>query len=97
MKSKNGRPIVDHPFQTVSVGPDIVLRMRVSSDTVADKSTTQTNKMQPIVVLPSGEMTPFEIALEWAYQGDALVLASDGISRVSIIDPQYELPQVEFH
>lgn len=88
-------PITELPFQTVTVGPDIELRTELMGQEPADSGTTATNRDEPVLVLPNGELTPFQITVSLAFQNEVLTLQSDGISRVSVLDPTHELTPEE--
>ena len=79
-------PVGENPFQTITVGPDIVLSTRSVSRAFGEGKATEDPTRSPVVVLPSGEISPFEIVVELAFQDQSLLLHSDGISRVAVVD-----------
>lgn len=83
-------PITELPFQTVTVGPDIELQTQLMGQESTNSGTT-TSRDEPVLVLPSGELTPFQITVSLAFQDGALTVQSDGISRVSVLDPTQEV------
>ena len=67
------------PFQPRTMDDDIRLRLKADSDTTAGLG----SNLPPVLILSSGETTPFRLTLESKRLDEQRVLSTDGYSEIA--------------